>query len=813
MEARIYKVTKLLLIVFCICNFSNAEGIQKLPITGQVVDYMARPVEGAEVAIIGIEHINNEYMSKTIAPIVKTNKDGRFEVQANVTSQYDTYIIARKKGMAYAWDGLNYSRNTLGKGKFLLVLEKANTLTGKVVDYNGKAVSGATVQAVPKTSYLSRLNQRPIYGPKEWFTTETDSEGVFSFGYFSEDSSADFRVKAKGWNCTYKFTTHIQNCCGFEVWRSDIKLVLPQETKIKGNVVEESTGKSVDGVELLIQKGSDREDIVNCYLPVSVKTGKNGSFVCEGIPVGNHTIELVTEESQTADWTVGSVKFSVSPNQSTENIQVKVRKGGIIEYTVLEYNSEKFLPQVYVSSYNDNCHARTVTNKQGITRHRVLPGEYKAYSGLDGYVSWQVNEPVIVKDGEVTKVNIELTKSPTISGTVVDTSGKPAQNVLVTVHPFGDHIYTDKEGQFTAWYEDRYADSGLYIIARDTQNSLAAILHTKDLENPVKLSLSPALTVKGKIADPNGNGISAARMSLGMSYAYCLSQLGADTLTDTNGLFEFKAIPLKQSDFNFWQSTNSTGFAPKAYQRITIDGEPGTTFDVGTIKLKPADLSVSGTVVDANGIPEPHAIIFVNGLVGAEQPEKRTATDENGQFIIKGVSADQIRLQANFDSDSGSAGFTTAHGGDKDIKIVLGQKLVHTPHQSLLGKSLPDISKLGIKLEETKDKAVLVCFFDYEQRPSRNGILELSKKAKELKSKDIEIIAVHTSKIEKEYLDKWLKENGIDFPVGMIKENEEQTKFNWGIKALPWLILTDKEYIVKAEGFSINELDENIKTQ
>ena len=282
------------------------------------------------------------------------------------------------------------------------------------------------------------------------------------------------------------------------------------------------------------------------------------------------------------------------------------------------------------------------------------------------------------------------------------------------------------------------------------------------------------------------------------------------SVTVHNGLFEFKAIPPNPGNFEYRVSIDSTGFAPKAYHRIPVKGEPGTTVDIGAIKLKPANLSVSGTVVDANDIPYPRAIIFVNGLVGAEQPEKRTATDENGRFIIKGVSADQIRLQANFDSDPGSAGFVTAHGGDQDLKIVLGQRLVHTPQNPLLGKSIPNISELGIKSEAAKDKAMLICFFDYEQRPSRNCILELNKKAKELKGKDIEIVAIHASNIKQEVLDEWIKDNNIDFSVGMIKEDVEQTKFNWGVKALPWLILTDKKHVVQAEGFSINELDDEI---
>ncbi|MBN1974378.1 MAG: redoxin domain-containing protein [Sedimentisphaerales bacterium] len=133
---------------------------------------------------------------------------------------------------------------------------------------------------------------------------------------------------------------------------------------------------------------------------------------------------------------------------------------------------------------------------------------------------------------------------------------------------------------------------------------------------------------------------------------------------------------------------------------------------------------------------------------------------------------------------------------------------------SLSDRELPNIYGLCpvLKSEQLKEKYILVCFFDIEQRPSRNCILELNKKAPELKTLDIEIIAVHSSKIEQAKLDEWLKENNISFRKGMIQENEEQTRFNWGVKALPWLILTDKEHIVQAEGFSLNELDDKIET-
>jgi hypothetical protein len=45
----------------------------------------------------------------------------------------------------------------------------------------------------------------------------------------------------------------------------------------------------------------------------------------------------------------------------------------------------------------------------------------------------------------------------------------------------------------------------------------------------------------------------------------------------------------------------------------------------------------------------------------------------------------------------------------------------------------------------------------------------------------------------------------------MIQDNEEKTRSAWGVKSLPWLILTDDEHVVRAEGFALTELDDKIE--
>lgn len=145
----------------------------------------------------------------------------------------------------------------------------------------------------------------------------------------------------------------------------------------------------------------------------------------------------------------------------------------------------------------------------------------------------------------------------------------------------------------------------------------------------------------------------------------------------------------------------------------------------------------------------------------------------------------------------------------------VGGKLLVTDGEPipLTGKALPELKDLGIDLSpaDADEKVILVCFFDMEQRPSRNCLRRLSEQARELKAKDAVIVAVQVSKIDGNTLSRWVKKNNIPFPVGMVQGDEENTRFDWAVKSLPWLILTDQEHIVRNEGFAISELSEKLK--
>ena len=132
---------------------------------------------------------------------------------------------------------------------------------------------------------------------------------------------------------------------------------------------------------------------------------------------------------------------------------------------------------------------------------------------------------------------------------------------------------------------------------------------------------------------------------------------------------------------------------------------------------------------------------------------------------------------------------------------------------SLVGKALPELKDLGIELSpaDLEDKVLLVCFWDMQQRPSRHCITELVKQAEQLKEKAVIVIAIQAANVDENALNEWVKKYNIPFPVGTVKGDVEKTRFAWGVRSLPWLILTDRKHVITAEGFAVGALTNKIK--
>jgi hypothetical protein len=150
----------------------------------------------------------------------------------------------------------------------------------------------------------------------------------------------------------------------------------------------------------------------------------------------------------------------------------------------------------------------------------------------------------------------------------------------------------------------------------------------------------------------------------------------------------------------------------------------------------------------------------------------------------------------------------------RDLARSAAEADAHDPAKapSLVGKALPRLRELKIEAApaEVSGRMILLCFFDMQERPSRHALAELVKQAADLKSGGVFVAGVQVHPVGRTALEGFARTNHITFPVGMIATEEEQTKFNWGLKSQPWLILTDKEHIVRAEGFTPAELNDKL---
>ena len=400
-----------------------------------------------------------------------------------------------------------------------------------------------------------------------------------------------------------------------------------------------------------------------------------------------------------------------------------------------------------------------------------------------------------------------------VTGTIVDPDGKPASKVLVSLFPDSQgEKTTDTEGRFKLiWDPNRFGGGQpiqRVVIARDLTRNLAAALDIEEGATNADLKLEPAWALAGRAVDPNGTAIPGAQALLMLKTDRMTSSLGSPTRVDAEGRFEIKGLP---NGRGFSVRISAPGFGLDTPHAEAPEG------DVRRIELDPspllvADQPVAGVVVDADD--KPVAGAYVSGS-GNKQPYVNGQTDSKGRFAFKQVCAGPLRLFAN--NQRGLYGNANVEGGDTNITIRISAARaagVRTPPPqvaSLEGKPLPDLTALGLAAADVPAKRpLLALLIDAEQRPSRRVLKRLTELADTLKQKGLAVVVLQAGAMEGAEFAAWKQEMAIPFPVGLFQGNREKARAAWGAAALPWLILTDADHQVTAEGFAIGELDEKL---
>ena len=521
-----------------------------------------------------------------------------------------------------------------------------------------------------------------------------------------------------------------------------------------------------------------------------------------------------------ADWITEPVEVLTETGKTKSGVKVELSKGGLLEVVITEAVSKQPVEQARVSirQQDGNRSFGALSDEDGIARIRLMPGEYQM-SGVykQGYSRESRQETITIEDGKTERIEWQLTGQPKITGIVRDEKDKPIEGVKLKICPTGGQdVSSDSEGKFEVSWDPRSwgeRETIFYLVARHEQRNLAAAVQIDEDAKELNVTLKPGVIFTGNVLDPEGKGIANARINTMLQGPRWGSTIGSrePTMTDEEGKFEIRAIPAEHK-YNFY--TSAEGYGENRGEEIDTDDAVDNRLDVGTITLAVANLSVSGVVVDDEDKPVAGVRLSCDG---DDQPSRSTQTDTDGKFILENVCSGKMRISANKSGTPRLNGYIETEGGSTDVKVVISERPSSTRYvpkrpPSIVGRPLPELKDLKADLPPTgtEGKMILVCFWDMEQRPSRYCIRQLAKQANQLKQKGVTVVVVHASKVDEDTLNEWVKKNNIPLPIGMVQGDEEKTRFTWGVRSLPWLILTDHKHIIRANGFSLAELNEKI---
>ncbi len=278
--------------------------------------------------------------------------------------------------------------------------------------------------------------------------------------------------------------------------------------------------------------------------------------------------------------------------------------------------------------------------------------------------------------------------------------------------------------------------------------------------------------------------------------------------TDAQGRFELTGMPPGR---RYSMNATAKGYG-SASQNIQEEAETNRV-ELPPCVLKVADHKLAGEVVGEDDKPVARANVY---MYGEGQPNHSVRTDDKGRFKFDAVCEGTVQLSASLQSAYGNA---RAEAGDTNVVIRLGARQSYSSREapkrpSLKGKPLPDLAVVELASDAVPaGKPILLCLFDIEQRPSRRFIKQLAEQLDALRQKGVTVLGLQAAVTTAEAFKEWKDANPVSFPVGRVAEKADNTKWASDVEKYPWLILTDADRRVTAEGFALDELDAKLKSQ
>ncbi len=492
------------------------------------------------------------------------------------------------------------------------VLSAQITLSGKVIDSQGKPVPGA--EATLYELLPGELGVLPKVEVRDRKTTGEDGAFVFSVAK-GTGTYREGRVIArkKGLSLAWAAWSMMED------QRLEIPLGQPQE--LAGDVVDEA-GRPIAGADVHIAmakigKGEALRELRSTGF-LQTRTDRNGHFVFADVPAGATFEFRVEGPGRATIHTLDITSYSrdqcrFAPGQAGIRLTLPVEAR--IEGVVVEKAGGKPVGGVEVTAHADRRQGASLPSKRAVTASdgTFRLGGLSAGSCVVGLATvrgqmpeWVAEDVRTSLQGGETKgdIRIQLTRGAIIEVLVKDTAGKPVEKVGAYLgrvgqeQGFGDR--TDENGLarirvIPGTYNVSQIFRPGYIPPETTDQVTVAEGETKRIECTVR----PTPKVAGIVRDPEGNPL--AGVTVQVTWIRMGLILTGGAVSDASGRFD---VP--------WDSSQARG-APTVLlvardplhnlvQVLEIDEQTGPL----DLKLQPGVI-VTGTVLDQAGQPLPGA--------------------------------------------------------------------------------------------------------------------------------------------------------------------------------------------------------------
>lgn len=590
-------------------------------VTGVVVNDEGRPVVAAKVASeAAAPEMGMRMTMFRDAATVTTGSDGRFSVRLRGDS--DLKLRASKKGLPETKSETLRLQPGERKGGLVLTIPSGVAVSGRVLDPDGKPLSGVAVSTSDTPVGNDRMMMRRIFTglpSEDEDVVRTASDGTFTVRL--KEGTYDFGFKREGFAPK---TVRAQNVTATGTQ--------PIETKL--DVAAEISGRVTRG-------GVGVPDVMVSVFAESVSssmTGPDGSFTLGGLAAGSTRVSFRKEEAL-----INEQRSFTAP---ARDINVELPLGGTIRGRVVEKGSSKPLTtfQAGVSASRSGGGMmmmappllKTFNSDDGsFVLENVPTGSMNLVANATGYSSSRLN--VDVQEGKtLSDVVLELEPGVRLTGRVTGPNGSGLADAQVGVQPSptGSFAMTGSLRRTTTDANGEYVLEGLdpgeetIQVSHPKYNDVSKSVTLKGRETKLDVQLEGGETITGIVVTDSGAPVAEAEVE-----AFSAGGGRHGARTNASGAFEIEGM--RRGRYRFTAAKN--GFVEGRVDDVDIASGSQIRITLGT------GGSIYGRVT---GVSEADMANVTVTARGARGTSSSAAVDPQGNYRLDGAPIGTVSVSA-----------------------------------------------------------------------------------------------------------------------------------------------------------------------